>query len=139
MNADSSSWICKNAKGEVQVLFWDCSYTLPDSVNNQAYFVRDLPAKAKGIVKVSLKGLASGKYQLVLHRIGYRVNDAYASYLAMGKPGQLSKPQVDKIKLENDGAPVSKEVVQVAADGVFKKDFQMRENDVYLLQLQKIN
>jgi len=139
MNADSSSWICKNAKGEVQVLFWDCSYTLPDSVNNQAYFVRDLPAKAKGIVKVSLKGLASGKYQLVLHRIGYRVNDAYASYLAMGKPGQLSKPQVDKIKQENDGAPVSKEVVQVAADGVFKKDFQMRENDVYLLQLQKIN
>jgi xylan 1,4-beta-xylosidase len=139
VNADSSSWICKNAKGEVQVLFWDFSYTLPDSVNNQAFYVRDLPAKAKGIVKVSLKGLAVGKYQLVLHRIGYRVNDAYASYLAIGKPLQLSKPQVDKIKQENDGAPVSKEVVQIAADGVFKKDFQMRENDVYLLQLQKIN
>ncbi|HEY4787456.1 MAG TPA: glycoside hydrolase, partial [Bacteroidales bacterium] len=32
---DSSSWACKNGKGDVQVLFWNFTYTLPDSVNNQ--------------------------------------------------------------------------------------------------------
>jgi len=136
-NADSSSYICKNAKGEVQVLFWDFTYTLPDSVNNQTYYIRDLPAKTKGSVKVSLRGLVKGNYQLELYRIGYRFNDAFSSYLTMKKPAQLSKQQVNEIKQSNSGAPLSKVVVQIGADGVFNKEIQLRENDVYLLQLKK--
>lgn len=136
-NSDSSSWICKNAKGEVQVLFWDFTYTLPDSVNNQTYYVRDLPAHSKGNVKVSLKGIAKGKYQLELYRIGHQVNDAYSTYLTMGKPGQLSKQQVTLIKQINDGSPVSKENVEVSASGKFEMEFPIRENDVYLLQLKR--
>jgi len=133
VNADSSSFICKNAKGEVQVLFWDFSYTLPDSVNNQAYYVRDLPAKAKGSVRVSLRGISKGKHTLEVYRIGYRLNDSYTTYLNLGKPNQLTKIQVAQIMQENNGKPVSTEQVQIGADGTFIKDFPIRENDVYLV------
>lgn len=133
VNADSSSYICTNAKGQVQLLFWDCTHTLPDSVNNQAYYVRDLPAKDKGSVRVSLKGLTKGKHTLEVYRIGYRLNDAYSTYLNMGKPNQLTKQQVAQINRENDGKPTLTQVVKIAADGTFQKDFPIRENDVYMV------
>jgi xylan 1,4-beta-xylosidase len=45
MNEDSLSWACKNSKGDIQVLFWDFTNTHPgDSVNNQEYYIHDLPA-----------------------------------------------------------------------------------------------
>lgn len=109
-NSDSSSWICKNAKGEVQVLFWDCTYTLPDSINNQTYYIRDLPARFKNSVNISLKGIAKGKYQLELYRIGYQ---------------------------ENDGSPVSKETVEVTSSGRFERPFSIRENEVMMLLLKR--
>lgn len=132
-NADSSSYISKSAKGEVQLLFWDCTYTLPDSVNNQTYFVRDLPAKSKGVVKISLKGLAAGKHSLEVYRVGYGFCDTYTAYLQMGKPNQLSRQQVDQLKKTGEGAPVSKETIQVGTGGVFTKEFPIRENDVYMV------
>lgn len=135
-NSDSSSYVCKNAKGEVQVLFWDCTYTLPDSVNNQAYYVRDLPAKAKGSVKVSLKGVSKGKHTLEVYRVGYLFNDAFSTYLTLGKPNQLTKQQVSRINQQNNGSPISKEVIQVNAKGTFVKEFPIRENDVYMLTLK---
>src|SRR5690349_9697961 len=33
-NKDLQSWVCKDANGNIQVLAWDFTYTLPDSVNN---------------------------------------------------------------------------------------------------------
>ncbi len=50
INSDSSSFACKDSKGDVQVLFWDCTYTLPDSTNDQQYYIRGLPAKHVGSV-----------------------------------------------------------------------------------------
>jgi len=138
-NADSSSWVCKNNHGEVQVLLWDCTYTLPDSTNNQSYYIRDLPARSKGTVQLALKGMGKGNYTLELYKIGYKVNDAYSTYLSMNKPSQLSKQQVSQINQQNNGAPISKEKIQVGTEGFFKKEIQMQENDVYLLQLHKMN
>ena len=97
-NSDSSSWTCKNHKGDVQVLLWDYTYTLPDSVNNQAYYIKDLPAKTKGKVKVNLSHMPAGKYTMEIYKVGYRVNDAYTSYVDMGRPGQLNMQQVKKLK-----------------------------------------
>jgi xylan 1,4-beta-xylosidase len=133
VNTDSSSWICKNKEGELQVLFWDFTYTLPDSVNNQAYYVRDLPARDKGLVKVSLKGLTKGRHTLEVYRVGYKLNDGYATYLNIGKPNQLTKQQLTRIKDENNGKSVSTEFVQVGTSGVLIKEFPIRENDVYLV------
>jgi xylan 1,4-beta-xylosidase len=139
LNGDASSWACKDDGGNVQVLFWDFTITHPvDSVNNQVYYKRDLPAKQKGSVTLKIGSLASGKYRLDVYKVGYRVNDAYATYLAMDSPNQLTKQQVETIKEMNDGRPVSSAVIEISSNGVFEKDFPMRENDVYLVTLNKL-
>ena len=137
-NADSCSWVCKDAKGNVQVLLWDFTNTSPkDSINNQAYYIKDLPAKPKGNIRINLSDLPKGKYQLEIYKVGYKSNDAYATYLAMGRPNQLTKQQVEQIKKQNDGSPFSVEKIQVNGNKVFEKELEIRENDVYFLNIIK--
>lgn len=138
VNGDSESYACKNSKGDVQLLLWDFTNTHPgDSVNNQVYYVRDLPSKSKGKLVVSLSGIPQGNYTMELYKVGYKVSDAYATYLSMNKPAQLTKQQVEEIKKANDGSPVAKEEIQIAADGKFSKALDLRENDVYFVNLVK--
>jgi len=137
-NTDSSSWACKNAKGDVQLLLWDYTYTLPDSVNNQQYYVRDLPAVEKGRLNINISGIPKGNYQLEIYQVGYKVNDAYSTYLELNKPNQLTRQQVDTIKSRNDGSPVLNENIKISASGVFKKELEIRENDVFLVNLIKL-
>ncbi|HUI31904.1 MAG TPA: hypothetical protein VLX91_16970 [Candidatus Acidoferrales bacterium] len=137
-NGDSSSWACKSSNGNIQVLFWDFTNTHPgDSVNNQAYYVRDLPAKLKGKVQVNISGIPEGNYLLEIYKVGYKVNDPYSTYLAMNRPKQLTKEQVEIIKKLNDGSAVSKEIIRVNSTGTFSKELEIRENDVYLFNLIK--
>ena len=94
-NTDASSWVCKDAKGNVQALLWDFTNTHPgDSVNNQVYYKRDLPSKPKGNVAIVYKNLPAGKYDVKVYKTGYRVNDAYRTYLDLGSPNQLTGQQV---------------------------------------------
>lgn len=137
-NKDTSSWGTKNAKGDVQLLFWDFTNTHPgDSVNNQTYYIKDLPSKPKGSVKIEIDGLQKGNYILEIYKVGYKVNDAYADYLALGKPSQLNREQVQKIKEKNNGALIAKEKVAINANGTFSKDYKMNENDVVLFNFIK--
>jgi xylan 1,4-beta-xylosidase len=139
LNTDSSSWACKSSNGNVQVLFWDFTNTHPGySVNDQVYYIRDLPAKPKGRVQVNISGMPEGNYLFEMYQVGYRMNDAYSTYLAMNKPKQLTKQQVDEIKRFNDGSPVSKENIRVDSSGVFSKESEIRENDVFLFNLIKL-
>ena len=48
-NNDDMSWTCKDSNCNIQALVWDFTNTHPgDSVNNQVYYIRDLPSKSKG-------------------------------------------------------------------------------------------
>jgi xylan 1,4-beta-xylosidase len=136
-NTDTSSWATKNAKGNVQVLFWDFTYTLPESTNNQQYYIKDLPSKSKGSVKIEVAGLQKGKYTLEIHKVGYKVNDVFTDYLGMNKPNQLTKQQVNTLKGKNNGAPITKEEVTIDSKGIYSRDFKINENDVLLLNLVK--
>jgi xylan 1,4-beta-xylosidase len=139
VNADSSSWACKDEKGGIQVLCWDFTNTHPgDSVNNQAYYIRDLPAKSKGKIMIKLSGVPEGVYALEIHKVGYHINDPYGSYLALNKPRQLTKQQVEQIKKLNDGSPFSNELVRVKTGAAFVKELDLRENDVFLLNMVKL-
>ncbi|KQB43752.1 Beta-xylosidase [Flavobacterium daejeonense] len=137
-NTDISSWATKSADGSLQVLFWDFTYDLPDQTNNQQYYIKDLASKPKGTVKVQLAGLEKGSYALKISKVGYKVNDAYTDYLAMGKPSQLSKQQVNVLKEKNNGDPVFTEILTIDSDGKYNKDFQIKENDVVLVNLIKL-
>lgn len=137
-NTDTSSWTTKNEAGDVQVLFWDYTYTLPEnSINNQQYYIKDLPAKLKGKVKVELTGLKEGKYDLKVYKVGYKQNDVFTDYLAMNQPKQLTTQQVDVLKKNNNGAPIATATVSVDAKGILTRDFDLHENDVFLLKLVK--
>jgi xylan 1,4-beta-xylosidase len=137
MNTDTSSWVAKNDKGDVQVLFWDFTYTLPDSINNQQYYIKDLPSNSKGEVKIELKGLQKGKYNLEIYKVGYKVNDAFADYLVMGKPSQLTIEQVKSIKKNNNGDPIATEKVSIDGTGKYSRSYKINENDVVFFNFIK--
>ena len=137
-NKDADSWVCKDSSGNIQALAWDYTYTLPDSVNNQQYYIRDLPSKPKGKIKFNITNIPPGMYALEVYKVGYRSNDAYSTYLSMGKPSQLNRAQVDQIKKQNNGSPVSREIITVKEGVPFTKELDMRENDVFFLNLVKL-
>lgn len=138
-NTDSCSWICRDSTGNMQALVWDFTNTHPgDSVNNQVYYIRDLPSRSKGKLKVNIANVPDGMYALEVYKTGYRCNDAYTTYLTMGRPAQLTRQQVEQIKKQNDGSPVFREVITVKGGTPFLKELELRENDVYFLNLVRL-
>jgi xylan 1,4-beta-xylosidase len=138
VNKDAASWVCKDSSGNIQALVWDYSYTLPDSTNNQLYYIRDLPSKSKGKLKINITNVPNGNYALEVYKVGYRSNDAYSTYLSMGRPAQLTKQQVEQIKKLNDGSPILKEIVTINKGTPFSKELDIRENDVFFLNIMKL-
>lgn len=138
VNNDSRSWATKNTRGDLQILLWDYTYTLPDSTNNQQYYIKDLPSKSKGKVTINLSHVPAGKYKLELYKVGYRANDAHTGYIDMGRPNQLNKQQVQQLKKQSDGKPFATEKIEVKPNGIFTKELAIRENDVCLIKMVKI-
>jgi xylan 1,4-beta-xylosidase len=134
-NEDAMSWATTDDRGNVQLLLWDFTHTLPEGVNNQQYYIQDLPANEKGVVKIEFSGLNAGRYTLRISQVGYRQNDAYTAYIAMGSPAQLTTTQVEILEAEATGAALKQEFISVGESGVFATELPMRENDVFLLEL----
>lgn len=138
-NNDASSIVCRDTRGDIQMVAWDFTNTHPgDSVNNQVYYVKDLPAAEKGKLKLQIANAPEGNYALEITRVGYHSNDAYSTYLSMGAPAQLSKRQVEQIKNQNDGSPMLRQIVRVEAGKPYTQELTIRENDVFLLKLIKL-
>jgi xylan 1,4-beta-xylosidase len=138
-NTDAASWACKDNKGNVQLLLWDFTRTLPDdSINNQVYYKRDLPSKEKGTVSATIKNLQPGQYKVNIYKTGYRTNDAYTTYRDMGSPEQLTKQQVAQIKQKNNDQPISSKTIKVGAGRSYTENLPLRENDVYFLTVSKL-
>jgi xylan 1,4-beta-xylosidase len=97
-----------------------------------------LPSKEKGKLKIKIAGVPEGNYSLEVYKVGYRCNDAYTSYYDLGRPNQLTKLQVEQLKKLNNGTPVSAEIVKVKEGMPFMKELNIRENDVYFLNLVKL-
>jgi xylan 1,4-beta-xylosidase len=81
--------------------------------------------------------LPEGNYWLEVRQTGYRVNDAYTTYLDMGAPAQLSRAQTDALLQGVSGAPVQQGMVKHPG-GLFSKDLPLRQNDVLLVVLRKL-
>ena len=138
VNRDSASWACKDTSGNIQLLAWDFTNTLPDSVNNQQYYIRDLPSKSKGKLKITIHNAPGGRYALEIYKVGYHCNDPYSAYVALGRPSQLDRKEVMQIKAQNNGAPLSREFITINRGAVFSKKLDLRENDVYLVKLVRL-
>lgn len=137
VNEDEMSWATKNTEEDLQILLWDFTYTLPDSINNQDFYASDQPAAAKGKVVIDLKGLEPDNYIMNVFQTGYNVNDPYTTYLKMGSPQQLSREQVDMLKNNSTGNPLLAKPIQIDNSGKWKHEIALHENDVFLLTLSK--
>jgi xylan 1,4-beta-xylosidase len=136
-NSDRSSWICADNSGGVQALVWDFSNTFPaTNMINQVFYKRDLPAKPKNKITLDLSNVPKGKYTAEIFKVGYRVNDAYATYMELGSPAQLTKAQVAEIKSKNNNAPVETKTVTIGRDEKFAQQFDLRENEVVMITLK---
>ncbi len=130
-NADSDSYICCN-KNNIQVLFWNYTHQNQDNMN-QHYYIRDLPASPIEDVKICLNGLKPGYYAVKFYHTGYKCNDVYDDYLTMNRPSWLSQEAVKELKEHNSGKAEKIEIIYL--NGSFEKVVQMRENDVYFVEL----
>jgi len=136
---DPEAFVCRDAAGSVQALFWDFTITHPGpSVIDQEYYLGDHPANPKGDAELRLGGLKPGAYRLVATKVGYRANDVQSAWRDLGSPAQLTRAQVATLQQASSGAPVLDEKVVVGADGVFSRGFKMRENDVWLVELRQL-
>lgn len=52
-NDDECSWVCKDDAGNIQILCWNYAFTLPEKMNDQDYYIQDLPSKSIGNVKIN--------------------------------------------------------------------------------------
>jgi xylan 1,4-beta-xylosidase len=138
VNADDSSWVCRDAAGGVQALLWNFTPVVPPAgVNDQAFYKLEQPARPAGVTSLRVGNLPAGTYSLRVYRTGFRVNDAYSLYLDMGAPNQLTRAQVEALQKGASGAPVQ-QVMLKHPGGTFTKDFPLRENDVVLVLLRKL-
>jgi xylan 1,4-beta-xylosidase len=139
VNADPASWVTKDADGGVQALFWDFTpIAPPEGTNDQEFYKREQPAKPKGKAKLEITGIPDASYVLRVFRTGYGVNDAYTAYLEAGAPSQLTLDQVKAIKKAASGAPSLTELVKIDR-GRLVREFDVRENDVFLVTLTRLN
>ena len=132
---DADSWACRDERG-VQVLLWN--FTPPKTTeSDQLFFKRDQPAGDFGQVRVTVTNLPPATYRMNVYRIGYQVNDVYADYLKMGAPQSLTLAQVNELAEKNNGRAVQTVRVSLAARQTFTRDIRLRENDVYLITLER--
>jgi xylan 1,4-beta-xylosidase len=135
-NSDESSYICKSAGG-VQVLLWD--YTQPSAgySYDQDYFSMEQPSITKQQVKVKLKNLKNGKYQLEIYRVGYAQSDPYTAYIRMGKPSQITRTQTAELRRQAIVTPYYNSSATVV-NGLFEYKVNLKQNDIFFLKLIKI-
>jgi len=136
-SSDPASTVTTDDRGNIQVLAWDFTVTNPASENDQVFYKRDLPATKKGKLAVHLTDVPPGRYTQTVYQVGYRVNDAYSAYRDLGSPAQLGRAQVAKINAASDGRPIERGALTIGSDGRFDRELPLRDNDVFLILLEK--
>lgn len=132
---DAESWTTRSKNG-VQVLLWNFEPPITKE-SNQVFYKKDFPAKDLGKVKININDMPSGNYNLKVYQVGYQVNDVYADFLKMGSPKHLKREQVKELSEKNDGRPIETLQIKITSKKPFTKEINLRENDVYLIILEK--
>jgi xylan 1,4-beta-xylosidase len=137
--ADPEAYVCRDEAGGIQALFWDYSIARPEPpVNDQVYYAGDHPPRSKGVVKLALSHVARGSYRLRATKVGYRSNDVQSAWHDLGSPSQLSRAQVAFLRNACSGDPCINTLTDIGADGQFTKEFDMRENDAWIIEFLRL-
>ena len=137
VSSDASSYVCKDAKGGVQALFWDLSHpTKGGFVSNQDTFFDPLPAKDKGHATFRLTHLKPGEYELRITRIGYKAGDAYSAWLEEDSARtDISREEIARLTRISQLRPMYKAQVSVMKGEEFQLGLDLKQNDVFFVEL----
>jgi xylan 1,4-beta-xylosidase len=132
--ADSQVWAARDNE-VVSVVAWD--FQLPDQKgrSNGTFFSKLVPNKPSQPLDLAFEGLKPGVYDLSIQRTGYRKNDAYSAYIAMGAPATLSPDQLRDLQALTLDRPESKRTLKVGSDGKAQVKLAMNSNDIVLARL----
>ena len=124
--------------GTVRAVAWD--YTPPRlTESDQLYFRRDHPSAPARSIRLVLSGLRLGARTFSVTRVGYRANDVYDAYLALGSPkgeGPDLPPDVlARLRAASDGRAESRRRERVGADGTLTVEVPMRTNDAVSVEI----
>ncbi len=97
-----------------------------------------MPAKDFGKVEVKISDVPAGNYRLNVYQIGYQINDVYDDYLKISSPKNLSRQQVKELNDCNDGKPIESLSIKIDGKRNFNKSLNLRENDVFMISLEKV-
>jgi xylan 1,4-beta-xylosidase len=137
--SDPAAFVCRNQTGGVQALFWNFTITHPGpSVINQEFYLADQPSREAPATELKLRGLAKGSYRLLATKVGYRANDVQTAWREMGSPAQLTRQQVQALRMASAGMPSIDETIGIGPDGRFSRQFELRENDVWFVELRPL-
>ena len=137
VSSDASSYVCRDAKGGVQALFWDLSHpTKGGFVSNQDTFFDPHPAKDKGHATFRLTHLKPGEYELRITRIGYKSGDAYSAWLEEDSARtDISREEIARLIRVSQLRPMYKAQVSVMKGEEFQLGLDVKENDVFFVEL----
>ena len=137
VSSDKSSYVCRDDKGGVQILFWDLSHpTDGGKVSNQDFFFKTVPAADKGQASVVLHNLPAGEYDIKVHMIGFQQNDPYTLWLNAGAPSDLTREDVEELKKNSAMEPVFQTAMKVQDKVTLTMPIQA--NSVYFISLTPI-
>jgi xylan 1,4-beta-xylosidase len=131
--ADAQSYVTRDGKA-VQVLAWDFKQPV-QAKSNRPFYTKVLPTKPLAPLKLDLKRMEAGTYQVAIYRTGFKANDAYTAYLEMGSPTALSEAQLATLQGLTVDKPETR-LITVGKTGVAYLQVPMRENDVVLITLE---
>lgn len=137
--ADPAAFVCRDTEptGAIQALFWDFTITHPGpSIIDQEYYEADRPSQPVAPVELRLSGVKQGPHRLLAYKVGHRANDVQSAWRDLGSPAQLARAQVRTLRAASAGEPVVDETVAIGSDARFCRRFEMRENDVWLVELR---
>ena len=137
VSSDKSSYVCRDDKGGVQVLFWDLTHpTDGGKVSNQDFFFKTVPATAKGEASVVLHHLPAGEYDIKVFMIGFQQNDPYTLWLNAGAPVDLTREDVEELKKNSAMEPVFQSNMNI--EGMVSLTMPVQANSVYFITLTPI-
>lgn len=136
-STDQSSFICKSSDREIQALIWNYTFTDTGKDFDQGYFIKDQPSSAKENAVLEINNVPNGNYRVEVYQVGYKQNDPFSEYIAMGRPSQITLQQEAELKKRSAGLPVSSNTVAVK-NKVFKKQLTLRDNDIFFIKLIRL-
>ncbi len=134
VSSDKSSYVCRDEKGGIQVLFWDLTHpTDGGKVSNQQFFFKTVPASDKGKASVILHHVPAGEYDVKVFMIGCQQSDPYTLWLNAGSPNDLSREDIEELKKCSAMEPVFQSAL--SADGMVTLTMPIQTNSVYFITL----